>query len=96
MSWGVKAQHVNMEIGHHIVLLENQETGGQHVLQIVLRAVDGCPHCGHIKPLDNLGQLDVPAIIAHEIANLEFIDDQLIQHAKKHQVPRTRSDGKIR
>lgn len=94
MSWQVRSQHVDIELGHHILVFHNPESGAVHVSQVVVGAA-GCPLCGHVY-LASADGLDMKAIIAQELELLEKGHQQAVEHAKRHRVPFTRGDGKIR
>lgn len=84
MSWQVKEQFVDQELGHHVVVFHNPRSGAHHVTQIVVGAT-GCPLCGHVY-VANVDGLDVNAIIEEELNSLNAGHQQVTEHARKHQV----------
>ncbi len=70
MSWKRVKRVVDKAIGMDIFHLEEDRSGAEHKLQIVI-GHDSCPLCGHVVPKDNLGQID-PA--AHERAELAALE----------------------
>lgn len=86
MSYQIKTQHVNVGEGHHYIVLHDPETGAEHHVMI-RTGHDSCPTCGHVKPKDNLGALDLKAIVKEEIGNLEKAKAQTKEWARKHNIP---------
>lgn len=82
MSWHLHEQYVDSGSAFHVIELRDQR-GNSHFRQIALRGL-GCPACGaaHIKT--NLGELDVQSIIAQAIAEQNYIEEQMVEHAKRH------------
>lgn len=83
--WIVTDQVVDHQLGMHIVHLEDSLTKAQHKLQICIGA-DSCPHCGHVVPKTNTGELDPRALIAAETAALEQVHADINRYAKTHKV----------
>ena len=86
MSFQVRQQHVDEALGRHYVEIHDPETGAEHHVVIYLGHAS-CPMCGHIRPHDNLGQIDHKALIKEEIQNLEQSRNQVREHARKHGIP---------
>ena len=86
MSFQLKDQHVDEQLGRHYITIHDPETGAEHHLAIYT-GHHSCPLCGHVKPHDNLGEIDHKAIIKEEIALLEASKAQTRAHAKKHGIP---------
>jgi hypothetical protein len=49
-----------------------------------------------VWPIDNLGQIDLKALLKEEIGNLEKGKAQTDEWGKKHNVPILKADGKAR
>ena len=95
MSFEIKEQHVDKGIGRHYILLHDPETGAEHHLALYT-GHHSCPLCGHVKPITNLGEIDLKALLKEEFANLEISKAQTVAWAKKHNVPILKADGKAR
>lgn len=95
MSYELKSQHHDEMLGRHYVVLHDPETGAEHHVAIYV-GYQSCQLCGHVMPIDNLGEIDHKALIKEEIANLEAAKKQAREHAKKHGIPILRADGKAR
>lgn len=95
MAWQVKEQYLDEAMGHHVIHLHDPEVGALHVLQIIVNH-DACPLCGHVSPKTNLGDIDVKAIIAEELQNLEKSRENERSHARTHRLAKMRADGKAR
>ena len=92
MSWQVKTQHVEADLGRHYAILHDPQTGAEHHLVIYVGHVS-CPLCGHVKPLDAVEQIDCREIIKQEMAALEASHKQAKEHARKNNLPLVRADG---
>lgn len=91
MAWQKKntAEHkeiLDLRTGMHVVPLHDPVSGAEHKLQINV-GHDSCPHCGHCMPKTNLDELDVPKLIAEEIASLSASHANIRKYAQKHGVP---------
>lgn len=86
MAWEVKSQHIDKALGQHIIHLHEPETKAEHVIQIIV-GQHACPVCGHVRVVDNAGELNPREIIAGEVANLEAAHAQSHDYARKHNVP---------
>lgn len=86
MSWSKVREHIDHQIGMHVIHLEHAFTKAQHKLQIWL-GMDACPLCGHVVPKTNTGELDPHAFVAQEIAALERVHGNIEAYARKHRVP---------
>lgn len=86
MSWKLDSLDFDGEISHVVAKISHSETGAQHRLQIAA-GFDHCPHCGHVVPKNNLGQIDIRAIIARELESLERAHAQDIAWIRKHNIP---------
>ena len=95
MSWQVREQHVDLSLGRHYVVLHEPVSGAEHHLMIYV-GHDSCPTCGAVKPKTNTGDIDFKAILKQEIEALEASHAQSAAHAKLHNVPILKADGKAR
>jgi hypothetical protein len=82
MSWDVVSQHIDKQLGHHIIHLQDAWSKSRHIIQIMI-GKDHCPLCGHVHPKTNTGELDVRAIIARNVEALETVHANIDAHAKK-------------
>lgn len=85
MSWELKSQHVDKQLGMHILHLEEAWSKARHIIQILI-GMDSCPLCGHVQPKTNTGEIDVPAILARELSALERVHQIIDAHAKRWNV----------
>ena len=76
---------VDLRTGFHIIPLIEPETGAEHKMQITIGHAS-CPHCGHVTPRGNLGQLDTQQLIADELEALNQSHLAMRQHATKNRV----------
>lgn len=83
MSWQVRNQYLDRQIGHHVVHLHDPNTGAEHVLQIIV-GQESCPTCGHVKVSENVNEISPREIIAQEIAELEKAHAQAQSYARQH------------
>jgi hypothetical protein len=95
MSFQLKHQHVDEYLGRHYIVLHDPDTGAEHHIALYT-GHKTCPTCGHVKPIDNLGNIDHKALIREEIKALEASKAQTRAHAKKHGIPTLKADGKAR
>lgn len=86
MTWLKKAEFADLRTGMHVVTLTEPDTGAEHKLQVQIGA-DTCPHCGHCAPKTNFGEIDMPKLIAEEIAARNKSHNDMRAHAQKHRVP---------
>jgi hypothetical protein len=70
----------------HVVAKMSHENGAQHRLQII-GGFDSCPHCGHVVPKNNLGEVDIRAILAAELAAFEKAQADTGAWVRKFNVP---------
>lgn len=90
MSWQKKntAEHkevLDMQTGMHIIPLIHP-SGAEHKLQINVRH-ESCPHCGHVHPQTELGELDVKKIVEDEIALLNQNQAAVADYVARHRLP---------
>lgn len=95
MSWQIKAQHVDELLLRHYIEIHDPETGAEHHV-VIYTGHNSCPACGHVQPHNNLGEIDVKALVKEEIALLEVSRQQTRAHARKHGIPILKADGKTR
>lgn len=86
MSWRIKNQYVDAEIGHHVIELHHPGTGAEHILQVIV-GHHGCPTCGHVRLVDNLDEINIKKIVSEHIEKLNASHAQVEAHARKHNVP---------
>lgn len=86
MSWDLKHHHFDHTLQRHYAVLHDHETGAEHHL-VIHTGHDSCPHCGHVQPKTNTGELDFKAILAEQLANLEQSHAQSVAYAKRHNIP---------
>jgi hypothetical protein len=86
MSWQVVTQHVDKQLGMHIIHLRDAWSKAHHIVQILI-GHDSCPLCGHVKPKTNTGELDPRKIVAQEVAALEKVHSNIDSYSKRHGVP---------
>ena len=91
----MKEQHIDRGLGRHYIILHDPETGAEHHIPLDT-SHRPCPCCGHVWPIDNLGQIDLKALLKEEIGNLEKGKAQTDEWGKKHNVPILKADGKAR
>ena len=85
MSWSVVKEHVDKQIGHHIIHMQEAWSKAEHIVQIII-GKDSCPLCGHVWPKTNTGELDPRAIKAAELASLELVHKNMDAYAKKNSI----------
>ena len=83
--WQKKDEFVDLRTGMHVITLTEPISAAEHKLQIEIGA-NSCPHCGHITPKTNLGDLDVAGHVAAEIASLRKAHADGQAYAAKHRV----------
>ena len=85
MAWAKQTEHLDLRTGYHVITLSDPETGHTHKLQIQIGA-DSCPHCGHVRPKTNLGQIDPKRHIEEELTALTKSHTEQRLYAAKHNV----------
>jgi len=94
MSWRKAEEFLDKKTGEHCIRLHEPDTDAEHHVVIHV-GHDACPHCGHVRPKNNLDELDPKALIADELDALEQSHAQAHSYAQKHSVPVLHSSGKI-
>lgn len=82
MPWHLHEQYVDVASGFHVIELRDAR-GNQNFRQIMLRGL-GCPACGAAHVKTNIEELDVQGTIAQAIAEQNFMEEQMLEHAKKN------------
>jgi hypothetical protein len=77
---------LDLRTGMHLIPLIDPESGAEHRLQFNV-GHESCPHCGHVKPQDELEKIDVKKIIAEEIDALNMSHASQRAYARRHGVP---------
>lgn len=83
--WQKKHEFADLQRGMHVITLHEPETGAEHKLQVTI-GPEACPHCGHLTPTSNLGELNLAEHISNEINALNQSHAQMRAYSQKHRV----------